>query len=302
MATENLRYLFNPESVAVIGASNKKGKLGYEIVENLVEYGYKGKIYPINPRHAEILGLTVYPSVLDVPDSVDLAIIAVPAKIVSSVLEQCGRKGVKAVVVIASGFGEIGEKEMEKKLVEVASKHGMCLLGPNVFGVISPPNKLNASFGPRNVLPGNIAFITQSGALGIAIIDWAIQQKIGLSAVVPLGNKAHVDDADLLEYFLEDKNTKSIVIYLEGVRDGRRFLAVATRVVRKKPVIVIKAGRSPRGASAAASHTGSLAGSDQVFSAAADQAGLIRAFTLEEAFDYAKVVSTTPKPWGRNVV
>ncbi len=299
---KQLEFLFKPRGVAVIGASRTPRKIGHEILRNIIEYGYKGGIYPVNPSAEEILGLKCYKSVLDIPGVVDFAVISVPAKIVPQVLEECGRKGVKAVAVISSGFGEVGNVELERKIVEIAHKYGMRLLGPNIFGLVYTPSKLNASFGPRDVLPGNIAFISQSGALGIALMGWTILEEIGLSAVVSVGNKADIEDADLIEYFAQDPDTKVILIYMEGVREGRRFLQVAKRVSKIKPIIVIKAGRGERGAKAVASHTGSLAGSDAIYNAAFKQAGVLRAISFEEAFDWARAMSKLPPPKGENVV
>ena len=299
---KQLEYMFRPKSVAIIGASRKPGKIGHEILRNLIEYKYPGKIYPVNPSAEEILGLKCYKSVIEIPDEVDLAVVSVPAKLVPTILEECGKKGVKAVAVISAGFGEIGNVELEKQIVEIARKHNMRLLGPNIFGLVYTPSRLNASFGPRDVLPGNIAFISQSGALGIALMGWTILEEIGLSAVVSVGNKADIDDADLLEFFYHDEDTKVILIYMEGVKNGRRFMDVAKRVSKKKPIVVIKAGRSERGAKAVASHTGSLAGSDRIYDAAFRQCGVLRASNFEEAFDWARALATLPPPKGENVV
>ncbi len=299
---KQLEYLFKPEAVAVIGASRKPKKIGYEIVRNLLEYEYQGKIYPVNPKAEEILGLKCYKSILDVPGRVDLAVISVPAKLVPVVLKECGEKGVKNVAVISSGFGEVGNVELEKEIVDIARKYGMRLLGPNIFGLVYTPTRLNASFGPRDVLPGNIAFLSQSGALGIALMGWTILEGIGLSAVVSLGNKADIDDADLLEYFNADPNTRVILIYMEGIKDGRRFMDIAKKVSKNKPIIVIKAGRSEKGAKAVASHTGSLAGSDVIYSVAFRQSGVLRAISFEEAFDWARALSKLPPPKGENAI
>ncbi|MCD6147778.1 CoA-binding protein, partial [bacterium] len=271
MSRQNIKYLFSPESIAVIGASPKKGKIGYAIMRNIIDYGYKGKLYPVNIKEKEIMGFKAYKSVLDIEDKVDLAVIVVPAKSVPSVLLECGKKGVKAAAVISSGFSEVGNKKEEDLLTEIAEKYGISLLGPNIFGVIYTPSRLNATFGPKDIMPGHIACITQSGALGGALIGWTVLENIGLSAVVSVGNKADIDDSDLLEYFSRDDNTKGIVVYMEGVKEGRRFLQTAEKVSKKKIIIIIKSGRSERGAKAAASHTGSLAGSDRIFSAAFKQ-------------------------------
>ncbi|USS40369.1 acetate--CoA ligase [Thermococcus aggregans] len=304
----SIEALFKPRSVAVIGASGTPGKIGYAIMKNLVDYGYEGKIYAVNIKGGEIeisgRKFPVYKSILDVPDEVDMAVVVVPAKFVPQVVEECGKKGVKVLPIISSGFGELGEegKKVEQQLVETAHKYGMRILGPNIFGVVYTPAKLNATFGPTDVMPGKLALISQSGALGIALMGWTILEKVGLSAVVSVGNKADIDDADLLEYFENDENTGAILIYMEGVKDGRRFMEVAKRVSTKKPIIVIKAGRSERGAKAAASHTGSLAGADNIYTAAFKQSGVLRALTIGEAFDWARTLSNLPEPEGDNVV
>ncbi|MGD2248711.1 MAG: acetate--CoA ligase family protein [Candidatus Methanofastidiosia archaeon] len=300
----NLKYLFTPESVAVIGASAHKGKIGHELLNNILTYGYQGNIYPVNIRADKIdtiLGLTPYKSVKDIPDPVDLAVITIPAQYVASALQECGQKGVKACVIVTSGFSEIEKIKEEQELVKIAKKYSMVLLGPNVFGVVYTPQKLNASFGPTELLPGKIAFITQSGALGIALMDWTIAERIGLSSVVSVGNKADIDDDDLLEFFEQDNNTKAIAIYMEGMKEGRRFMELAEKIVMKKPLIAIKSGRSQKGAKAAASHTGSLAGQDNVFTAAFKQAGILRAKTTREAFDWARIFNLEI-PAGDNVV
>ena len=304
----SIEALFKPRSVAVIGASGKPGKIGYAIMKNLIEYGYEGKIYAVNIRGGEIeisgRKFEVYKSILDIPDEVDMAVIVVPAKFVPQVVEECGKKGVKVLPIISSGFGELGEegKKVEEQLVETAHKYGMRILGPNIFGVVYTPAKLNATFGPTDVLPGKLALVSQSGALGIALMGWTILEKVGLSALVSIGNKSDLDDADMLDYFENDENTSAILIYMEGVKGGRKFMEAAKRVSMKKPIIIIKAGRSERGAKAAASHTGSLAGADSIYTAAFKQSGVLRALTIGEAFDWARTLSNLPEPEGENVV
>ncbi|HDI46953.1 MAG TPA: acetyl CoA synthetase [Candidatus Methanomethylia archaeon] len=297
-----LTPLFQPKAVAIIGASHVPGKVGYAILENLVKGGYAGRIYPINPHAREILGLKVYPSILDVKDEVDLAVIAIPAGYVPDVLEQCGEKGVKVAAVISSGFSEVGNVELEEQLLEVARRYGIRILGPNMFGVVYSPSRLNANFGIGEVHPGKIAFITQSGALGAALAYWATAEKIGFSAIISVGNKADIDDAELLDYLAEDPNTRVVLIYMESVKDGRKFMKSAKECALKKPVIVMKAGRSAKGAEAVASHTGSLAGSDAIYDAAFKQCGVLRAITFIEAFDWAKVMAMQPPPRGKNTV
>ncbi|MFQ1021649.1 acetate--CoA ligase alpha subunit [Tardisphaera saccharovorans] len=294
---EGIDALLAPESVAVIGASEVKNKIGNVIVRNLKEYGYKGKIYPINKKADEIKeieGLKVYASILDVPGPVDLAVISIPAQFVAESLEECGKKGVKAIDVISSGFGEVGNKEEEEELVRICKKYNMRLLGPNTFGVYYGGKTMNATFGPKDVIPGKVAFISQSGALGIALMGWTILQQIGMSAIISTGNKAEIDDADLLEWLASDPSTNAILMYVEGIKDGQKFMETARKVVLKKPIVVIKSGRSKRGAQAAASHTGSLAGADNVFDAAMKQVGVLRAADFGEAFDWVKALSQSP--------
>jgi acetyltransferase len=301
-STANLERLFNPRAIAVIGASAKPGKVGHKVVYNLTENGFPNRIYPINPHAEEILGYKCYRSVLDVPEEIDLGIIAVPAAVVPQVVEECGQKGVPFLIILASGFAEVGRVREERELVEIAHRYGTRILGPNIFGVYYAPARMNATFGPTEVLPGEIALITQSGALGIALTGKTIAEEIGLSAIASVGNKADLDEVELLEFFAEDEHTKAIIIYMEGTRRGRELLRVARRVVRKKPIVVIKAGRSPKGAQAAASHTGALAGSDAVFSAAFEQAGILRASNADEAFNWARALASLPLPRGRNTV
>jgi len=300
--TANLEQLFNPLSIAVIGASATAGKVGHKVVYNLVENGFPHRIYPINPHAEEILGYKCYKSVLEVPDEIDLGIIAVPAAVVPQVVEECGKKGVPFLIILTSGFAEVGRVREERELVEIAHRYGTRIVGPNIFGIYYAPAKMNATFGPTEVLPGNIALITQSGALGIALTGKTIAEEIGLSAIASVGNKADLDEVELLEFFAADERTKVIIIYMEGTRRGREFLRVAREVVREKPIIMIKAGRSKRGARAAASHTGALAGSDAVFSAAFEQAGILRANSADEAFNWARALASQPLPKGRNSV
>ncbi|RLG38096.1 MAG: acetyl CoA synthetase, partial [Thermoproteota archaeon] len=287
-----LDALFRPSSIAVIGASRTPGKIGHEILKNLVEYGYQGRIYPVNPKADEILGLRCYHSVSEIPGTVDLGVVSIPAKYVLDAIDELGEKGTRAVAVISSGFSEVGERELEEELVRRAHDRGMRVLGPNIFGVVYTPARMNATFGPTKVLPGSIAFITQSGALGIALMGWTITEKIGLSAVVSVGNKSDIEDSDLLLWLSEDEDTDVILVYMEGVKEGRRFMEVARRVTPKKPVIVLKAGRSARGSMAASSHTGSLAGMDAVYESVFRQTGVLRAYSVEQAFDWSRAFAS----------
>lgn len=304
MDKDTLKYMFKPRSIAVIGASKKPGKIGHDIFKNLIDYGYSGRIYPVNPTVDEVYGLKSYPSILDVPGEVDVAVIAVPADKVLKVAEECGVKGVKILVVITSGFSEVGNVDAEANLVKIAERYGMRILGPNIFGYVYAPSRINATFGPRDILAGNIAFITQSGALGIALMGWTIMEEIGLSSIVSLGNMSDIDMIELSEYFAEDPDTRVITMYLEGLKpgSGKDFIERMRRVVVKKPVIIIKAGRSERGALAVASHTGSLAGSDKLYEAAFKQAGVIRAYEIEELFDYSRAFATQPSPSGEETI
>ncbi len=300
---KQLKYLLRPSSVAVIGASREPHKIGHQVLKNLLEGGFpKNRIYPINPHAEYILGLKCYPSVKDVPYPVDMAVIVVPAKIVPKVLQECGEKGVKAVAVISSGFKEIGRVEEERKIVEIARKGGMRLLGPNIVGICDTIKSMNASFCQDLPYRGDIAFITQSGALGIALVGWTKLKRIGLSDLVSIGNKADVDEVDLIEFFGNDPYTKVITLYLEGITRGRKFFCVAREVSKKKPIIILKAGKAERTVAAIKSHTGSLAGSDIAYEAVFKQAGVIRAPTFPDLFDWAIAFSKLPLPKGENIV
>ncbi len=295
--------MFKPKSIAVIGASAKPGKIGYEIMDNILSYGYKGELYPINLKETEILGKKCYKAIADVPGEIDFVIISIPAKYVPAVFEDCGKKGVKSAAIITSGFGEVGDHETENRLVEIAEKYNMPFIGPNIFGIVYAPANINASFGPADVKPGKLAFITQSGALGIALMGWTITNKIGLSSIISIGNKAQIGESELLESFLkDDPNTKAILLYVEGLIDGRQSMKTFKEVGLKKPIIALKSGRSKRGAAAAASHTGSLAGADNIYSAAFKQCGVLRAIDASEAFDWARCITNNPRPKGKNVV
>jgi acetyltransferase len=299
-----LQSFFNPGTIAVIGASPERGKVGHEILRNIIESGYTGKAIPINPNFKKVLGLKCYPTTLDVPLAIDLGIIAVPAHIVPSVVQDAGKKGVKSLIIISSGFKEAGGKGtiLEKDIIETCAKYHIRLLGPNCLGVIDTHLPLNASFAAQLPAKGNIAFISQSGALGTAILDWTRHQNIGLSKFISLGNKADIDETDVILSLIDDKNTDVILLYLEGVSRGDTFIESVRKVTRNKPVIVLKSGITEAGARAVSSHTGSMAGSDLAFSLAFQKAGVIRVASTEELFDLAKAFSTQPIPKGSNVV
>ncbi|MFO8051469.1 MAG: acetate--CoA ligase family protein [Thermoplasmatota archaeon] len=298
----DIKKFFEPGSVAIIGASNSKGKIGYKLMDNITSEDYKGKLYPVNPRGGEIFGMKAYGQITDIEGPVDMAVIAIPASFVHEEVKRCGEKGVSFLTIITSGFSEVGENEMEKEIVDTAKSYGMRILGPNIFGIYSSKVDLNATFGPKGVKKGKVAIITQSGALGIAMIGKTASEGIGLSSIVSLGNKADMDENDLLEYLEKDDNTKVILAYIEGITNGERLLAPLKRISGKKPVVVIKSGRSKRGAMAAASHTGSLAGSDDVFDAVMKQCGVFRAESLDEGFNWIKFLADSPLPKGRNSV
>ncbi len=294
---KDLSGFFNPQGVAVIGASPNPAKIGFQILNNIIVGGFAGGIYPVNPRENEILGRPAYRSVTDIPGPVDLAVITIPAPQVMAAMEECGRKGIRNVAIITSGFGEVGGMEEEKRLKEFADQNGIAFLGPNILGLLHMPAKLNATFGPAEIFPGKVAFISQSGALAIALMGWTIMEKIGLVSLFSIGNKADVGEKELIEYYNEDPNVDVILIYLEGLRNARKFFQTEI----KKPVVVLKVGCSQRGAKAAASHTGSLAGSDGIYDAAFRQMGIMRARSFTEAFGWARAFSL-PLPRGEEAL
>ncbi|MBU0704681.1 MAG: acetate--CoA ligase, partial [Chloroflexi bacterium] len=298
-----LDAFFRPQSVAIIGASREPEKLGYSVLANIQEGGYEGRLYPVNPQADEILGLPAYPSVLEIPDPVDLAVIVIPYRFVPAVLEECGQKGVPAVVVISAGFREAGREglERERELIEIARKYDLRLIGPNCLGVIDTDTPLNATFAAGMPPGGPIAFMSQSGALGTAVLDIAMAGRIGFSKFVSLGNKADVSEIDLLEAWGSDPASRVILIYVEGVPDGQKFIQVARQVTRHKPVVAIKSGVTKSGSRAVSSHTGSLAGSEAAYKAAFRQAGVIRATSMEALFDYARAFAYQPLLQGNRI-
>ncbi len=293
-----LSTLFNPKSVSIIGASSKPGKLGYNILENVIKYGYMGRVYPVNPNYQEILGLKVYSNISEINDEIDLAVIVIPAESVVKVAEECGASKVKNLVVISAGFKETGKEgaERERALKDICKKYKMNLLGPNCLGVIDTFTPLNASFAAQMPLKGNIAFISQSGALGTAILDWSFKNRIGFSKVISLGNKADLDESDFINALAADNNTKVILLYIEDVKDGGKFIKSLKKTVKIKPVLVLKSGSSTAGQRAAASHTGSLAGSRIAYETVFKQFGALQVETISDLFNYAKVFSTQPLP------
>ncbi|AFC99086.1 acetyl-CoA synthetase (ADP-forming), alpha and beta subunit fusion [Methanocella conradii HZ254] len=297
-----LEKMFNPESVAVIGASHVKGKVGRAVLDNLLN-GYEGKIYPINPNAAEIEGLKCYKTVLDVPGPIDLAVIVIPSKLVPQAVRECGEKGIKYIVIISAGFKEVGVEgaRLENEVKEIARSYNMRIVGPNCLGVLNTHTRCNASFAKKMPPSGNVSIITQSGALGTAILDWSEATGVGFDSFVSLGNKADLNEIDFMEAWKDDENTKVILAYLEGITDGKRFIEVAREVSKVKPIIVVKSGRTSAGARAVSSHTGSLAGSDAAYDAAFMQSGVIRAETMYEFFDMAGGFSGQPIPKGDRI-
>jgi acetyltransferase len=298
-----LEAFFCPKSIAVVGASRSKEKLGRGILENIIRYGYKGRVYPINPRADEILGLTCYPSVIDVPDEIDLAVIVIPARFVINVMEECGRKGVKGVVIISAGFREAGLEgvKREKEVVSIAKEYGIRLIGPNCLGIIDTICPLNASFSAGMPPKGEIAFMSQSGALCTAVLDWALAEGVGFSRFVSLGNKADVNEVDLLEAWEGDPHSKVILTYTEGIDDGRKFLEVARRVTKRIPIIAVKSGKTSAGSRAVSSHTGSLAGSEMAYEAAFRQCGVLRAESIGQLFDFSLAFAYQPPLRGKMI-
>jgi acetyltransferase len=300
-----LEAFFQPASVAVIGASSNPTKLGYAVVKNLIDGGYAkhGRVVPINPTTPEILGCPAYPSVLEVPDPIDLAVIVIPYLLVPAALRECGQKGIPAAIVISAGFREAGREGLERELelVQIAKEFKLRLIGPNCLGVIDTFSPLNASFAAGMPPSGPMAFMSQSGALGTAVLDIALAGRLGLSKFVSLGNKADVSEIDLLQAWAEDEHTRVILIYSEGMPNGQEFIRVARQITCKKPVIAIKSGVTQSGSRAVSSHTGSLAGSEQAYLAAFTQAGILRADSMEALFDAALAIGYQPELMGKRI-
>lgn len=300
-----LDAIFKPKTIAVIGASTKRGSLGHKIIHNLISFGFEGIIFPVNQKSPYVYSLKSYKSVLDIPEPIDLAIILVPKEYVLEVVDECGQKGVKGIIVISAGFREIGGEgiEREKKLVEKIRQYHMRMIGPNCMGVFNtaPDVRLSATFAPAEPLPGNIAFISQSGALGAVVLELARHLQLGLSMFASMGNKADISGNDLLEYYYTDSNTRVMLMYLENLGNPRRFFQICRRITKEKPVIVVKAGKTRAGALAAASHTGALADSEVAIDAMFHQAGVLRVASIEEMFTLAMAFAHQPLPKGDRV-
>jgi acetyl coenzyme A synthetase (ADP forming)-like protein len=297
-----MNRIMKPDAVAVIGASAEDGKIGNSVMKNLINGGYQGKIYPIHPKADEILGLRAYKSVKDVPGEIDVAVFAIPAKFVAQALVECGEKKIPGAVLIPSGFAETGNVEGQKEIQEIGRKYGVRLMGPNIYGFYYTHKNLCATFCTPYDVKGQAALSSQSGGIGMAIIGFSRSAKMGVSAIVGLGNKSDLDEDDLLIFFEQDDNTQIIAQHCEDLKDGRAFAEVARRVTKKKPVIVLKAGRTSAGAKAASSHTGALAGNDKIYEDILRQSGVIRARSLRDMLEFARALPVLPTPKGENVV
>jgi acetate---CoA ligase (ADP-forming) len=297
---DDLNSLLKPKSIAVVGASATPGKIGYTVLDNLQKSGYKAPVYPINPSASEILGIKCYASISDVPGTIDAAVLCVPVKLINTVAEECGKKGVKGLIVITSGFSEVGRKDLEDELVLTAKKYNMRVLGPNIVGTLSNSDKMNASFAPFLPLEGKATLITQSGALLIAMDAASFTRRVGFDKLVSIGNMCDVDIADIIDWLNEDENTTCVSLYIEGLKDGRKFIKSGRNA--KKPIVALKSGVSAHGAAAAASHTGSLAGAAKIYGSAFKQAGVIEASDLDNLFDRTLVLSLMPPLKGENLL
>ncbi len=303
--SESLKPFFRPGSCAVIGASRKKGKIGNTIFANMLR-SFKGPVYPVNPNARKILGKKTYSSVLDIPGKVDIVVIAVPAKIVPEVMRECAEKGVKGAVVISSGFAETGNKALEEEVSKIARTTGPRVIGVNCLGILDTHSGIDMLFMPEEKIErpkkGDIAFISQSGAVGSTVLDMIAEQGVGISSFVSYGNATDVQDYELAEYLAADPKTRVVCAYMEGTKNGKLFLEHMKKATRINPVIVLKAGKTSAGSKAAASHTASMAGSDRVYDAAFKEAGIIRAGDLQELFDMARVLSKQPLAKGNRVL
>jgi acetyltransferase len=304
MSIRNLDKIFKPRRIAVVGASNNPASVGYTVLKNLVGSGFQGVVYPVNPKHEAVQGIQAYPSVKDLPKTPDLAVICTPARTVPDIVRECGEAGILGLIIISAGFKEAGEegKELERRLrEEVARFEGMRVIGPNCLGIIVPGLNLNASFAGATPKPGHVAFISQSGALCTSVLDWALEEGVGFSHFVSIGNMLDVDFGDLIDYFGEDPNTQSIILYIESISDAREFMSAARAFARTKPIVAYKAGRFAESAKAAASHTGAMAGEDAVYDAAFQRAGVVRVLEIGDVFDSAELIARVRPPLGANL-
>ena len=298
----DMNRIMKPNAVAVIGASTEEGKIGNSVMKNLINGGYQGEIYPINPSAGEIMGRKAYKSVKDVPGVIDVAVFAIPAKFVAQALVEVGEKKIPGAVLIPSGFAETGNMAGQQEIVEIGRKYGVRLMGPNIYGFYYTPKNLCATFCTAYDVKGHAALSSQSGGIGMAIIGFSRSAKMGVSAIVGLGNKSDIDEDDLLTFFEQDDNTTIIAQHCEDLKDGRAFAEVAKRVSKKKPIVMLKAGRTSMGARAASSHTGALAGNDKIYEDVLKQSGVIRARSLRDLLEFARAIPVLPTPKGENVI
>ncbi len=297
-----MNRIMKPKAVAVIGASAENGKIGNSVMKNLINGGYKGEIYPIHPKADEIMGKKVYKSVKDVPGEIDIAVFAIPANFVAAALTECGEKKIVGAILIPSGYAETGNMKGQEEIQAIGQKYGIRLMGPNIYGFYYTPANLCATFCTAYDVKGSAALSSQSGGIGMAIIGFSRSAKMGVSAIVGLGNKSDIDEDDLLTFFEQDDNTQIIAQHCEDLKDGRAFAEVAKRVSKKKPIVVLKAGRTSAGAKAASSHTGALAGNDKIYEDVLNQSGVIRARSLRDMLEFARGIPVLPTPKGENVV
>jgi len=318
-SVRQLDAYFNPKSVAIVGATKRINKAGHVIFKNFVENKhrgvFKGEVFAVNPNEESILGFQSYPKLTEIAEPVELVVIVVPAKIVPDIMRDAATKKVKDVVIISSGFGEIGNHELENQVVAIAKKAGIRVLGPNCLGTYDSRKGVDMLFLPETKvlttgdevvatprpMPGDIAIVTQSGAFGVAALDYLAGRQIGVSKFVSFGNKCDVTETEMLHYLLYDNETKAILLYVEDIKSGREFLEIARKVAQKKPIVALKSGRTDAGARAAASHTGAMAGSDRIYDAVFEQTGVFRAKDMEEFFDAGKALAMQPPATGRNV-
>jgi acetyltransferase len=299
----NLDKLFKPTTIAVIGASDEKGSVGHSLMDNLINSDYDGIVYPVNIKRESVHSIKAYDSVAEIPDQIDLAIIATPAKTVPTIVKNCGEAGVAGIVIISAGFSEIGAHgtKLMDEILKIARKYEMRVLGPNCLGFMRPDIHLNATFASQMALPGKLAFISQSGALGTAILDWSIKNNVGFKYFVSIGSMVDLSFGDLIDYFGQDPEVSSVLIYMESIKNARHFMSASRAFSRQKPIIVLKVGRTSEGAQAAKSHTGSMTGNDAIFNAAFERAGIIRVDTVVGLFHTAKALAMQPHPKGNKM-
>ncbi|HEY5789327.1 MAG TPA: CoA-binding protein, partial [Gammaproteobacteria bacterium] len=304
MSVRNLEYLFRPQSIAVIGASNTEQRVGTVLMRNLLKGSFSGPIMPVNPKHASVAGVLAYPDVASLPVTPDLAVICTPAASVPGLVDQLGRRGTRAAIVITAGLGRHSDADgvsLQQRLYERAREHGMRILGPNCLGLLVPGIGLNASFSHVAAQPGQIGFVSQSGALATSILDWSKSRGIGFSHFISLGNSADVDFGDTLDYLAGDPQVNAILLYIESIRQARKFMSAARAASRNMPVIVVKAGRMAEGARAAASHTGAMAGADDVYDAAIRRAGMLRVYTIDDLFNAVETLGRSRRIGGERL-